>query len=102
MDRIHPESTPPLLHLLDITYTPLSSPHIRPTTANTATINPSHNIMEEMKEVEGMKEVERTERIEYAELEKESRIKKVARDGTIGMAAVGLAVEVAGILLKKR
>ena len=48
MDRIHPESTPPLLHLLDITYTPSSSPHIRPTTANTATINPSHNVIEEM------------------------------------------------------
>jgi len=40
--------------------------------------------------------------IEAAELERERKVKKVARDGTIGMAVVGVAVGVAGMLLKKR
>jgi len=40
--------------------------------------------------------------IEAAEAERERKAKRAAVEGTIGMAAVGLAVGVAGLLLKKR
>jgi fission 1 protein len=40
--------------------------------------------------------------IEAAEVERERKVKKAAVEGTIGMAAVGLAVGVAGMLLKRR
>ena len=40
--------------------------------------------------------------IEAAEEAREKQVKKAAVEGTIGVAAVGLAVAVAGMLLKKR
>jgi fission 1 protein len=40
--------------------------------------------------------------IEAAEEERERKVKKAAVEGTLGMAAVGLAVGVAGLLLKRR
>jgi len=40
--------------------------------------------------------------IEAAEAERERKVKRAAVEGTIGMAAIGLVVGVAGMLLKKR